>query len=156
MSSEVVDKESRIQGLLEEIGSTKNDLPTPPQLSCESTDQEFQDVKNHRIEFEQKYKMVLEENAKLNQEIGNLSKEAEELGLNLEALKAEVSAGHPLGKWSLFWGFASVYISQNDLLFTFIFSYLTALSQNPRTSTKNNWESRKIKGSGRAEETIRK
>ena len=98
MSSEVVDKESRIQGLLEEIGSTKNDLPTPPQLSCESTDQEFQDVKNHRIEFEQKYKMVLEENAKLNQEIGNLSKEAEELGLNLEALKAEVSAGHPLGK----------------------------------------------------------
>ncbi|XP_059743701.1 centromere-associated protein E isoform X1 [Bos taurus] len=91
LSSEVVDKESRIQGLLEEIGSTKNDLPTPPQLSCESTDQEFQDVKNHRIEFEQKYKMVLEENAKLNQEIGNLSKEAEELGLNLEALKAELS-----------------------------------------------------------------
>ncbi|XP_027399731.1 centromere-associated protein E isoform X3 [Bos indicus x Bos taurus] len=90
LSSEVVDKESRIQGLLEEIGSTKNDLPTP-QLSCESTDQEFQDVKNHRIEFEQKYKMVLEENAKLNQEIGNLSKEAEELGLNLEALKAELS-----------------------------------------------------------------
>ena len=97
MSSEVVDKESRIQGLLEEIGSTKNDLPTP-QLSCESIDQEFQHVKNHHIEFEQKYKMVLEENAKLNQEIGNLSKEAEELGLNLEALKTEVSAGHPLGK----------------------------------------------------------
>uniref|UniRef100_A0A452F358 Centromere-associated protein E n=1 Tax=Capra hircus TaxID=9925 RepID=A0A452F358_CAPHI len=90
LSSEVVDKESRIQGLLEEIGSTKNDLPTP-QLSCESTDQEFQHVKNHHIEFEQKYKMVLEENAKLNQEIGNLSKEAEELGLNLEALKTELS-----------------------------------------------------------------
>ncbi|XDC56278.1 hypothetical protein R6Z07M_007460 [Ovis aries] len=90
LSSEVVDKESRIQGLLEEIGSTKNDLPTP-QLSCESTDQEFQHVKNHHIEFEQKYKMVLEENAKLNQEIGNLYKEAEELGLNLEALKTELS-----------------------------------------------------------------
>lgn len=90
LSSEVVDKESRIQGLLEEIGSTKNDLPTP-QLSCESTDQEFQHVKNHHIEFEQKYKMVLEENAKLNQEIENLSKEAEELGLNLEALKTELS-----------------------------------------------------------------
>ncbi|XP_040093680.1 centromere-associated protein E isoform X1 [Oryx dammah] len=90
LSSEVVDKESRIQGLLEEIGSTKNDLPTP-QLSCESTDQEFKDIKNHHIEFEQKYKMVLEENAKLNQEIGNLSKEAEELGLNLEALKTELS-----------------------------------------------------------------
>ncbi|XP_065763433.1 centromere-associated protein E isoform X2 [Muntiacus reevesi] len=90
LSSEVVDKESRIQGLLEEIGNTKNDLPTS-QLSCESTDQEFQDVKNHHIESEQKYKMVLEENAKLNQEIGNLSKEAEELGLNLEALKTELS-----------------------------------------------------------------
>ena len=90
MSSEVIDKESRIQGLLKEIGSTKNDLPTP-QLSCESTDQEFQDVKNHHIEFEQKYKMVLEENAKLNQEIGNLSKEAQELGLDLEALKTELS-----------------------------------------------------------------
>ncbi|XP_027826639.2 centromere-associated protein E isoform X5 [Ovis aries] len=90
LSSEVVDKESRIQGLLEEIGSTKNDLPAP-QLSCESTDQEFQHVKNHHIEFEQKYKMVLEENAKLNQEIGNLYKEAEELGLNLEALKTELS-----------------------------------------------------------------
>ncbi|KAB0372921.1 hypothetical protein FD755_015674, partial [Muntiacus reevesi] len=56
-SSEVVDKENRIQGLLED------------------TDQEFQDVKNHHIEFEQKYKKILEENAKLNQEIGNLSKE---------------------------------------------------------------------------------
>ena len=98
LSSEVVDKESRIQGLLEEIGNTKNDLLTS-QLSCKSTVQEFQDVKNHPIESEQKYnKKVLEENTKLNQEIGNLSKEAEELGLNLEALKAEVSAGHPLGK----------------------------------------------------------
>ena len=67
-------------------------------MSCRSTDQEFQDVKNHHIEFEQNYKMVLEENEKLNQKIGNLSKEAEELGLNLEALKTEVSAGHPLGK----------------------------------------------------------
>uniref|UniRef100_A0A8C6FWV2 Centromere-associated protein E n=1 Tax=Moschus moschiferus TaxID=68415 RepID=A0A8C6FWV2_MOSMO len=90
LSSEVIDKESRIQGLLEEIGNTKSDLP-PSQLSCESTDQEFQDVKNHHSEFEQKYKMLLEENAKLNQEIGNLSKEAKELGLNLEALKIELS-----------------------------------------------------------------
>ena len=125
-------------------------------MSCGSTDQEFQDVKNHHIKFEQKYNKILEENAKLNQEIGNLSKEAQELGLDLEALKTEVSAGHPLGKWSLFWGFASIYMSQNDLLFTFIFSYLKALSQNPRTSAKNNWESRKIKGSGRTEGTIRK
>nr|XP_058923429.1 centromere-associated protein E isoform X2 [Kogia breviceps] len=88
--SEVAHKESRIQDLLEEIGKTKNDLATS-QLNFESTDQEFQDVKIHHIEFEQKYKMVLEENAKLKQEIGNLSKEAQELGLNLDALKTELS-----------------------------------------------------------------
>ncbi|XP_067591543.1 centromere-associated protein E isoform X1 [Pseudorca crassidens] len=88
--SEVAHKESRIQDLLEEIGKTKNDLATS-QLNYESTDQEFQDVQNHHIEFEQKYKMVLEENAKLKQEIGNLSKEAQELGLNLDALKTELS-----------------------------------------------------------------
>ncbi|TKC46666.1 hypothetical protein EI555_012319, partial [Monodon monoceros] len=88
--SEVAHKESRIQDLLEEIGKTKNDLATS-QLNYESTDQEFQDVKSHHIEFEQKYKMVLEENAKLKQEIGNLSKEAQELGLNLDALKTELS-----------------------------------------------------------------
>eukprot|EP00070_Physeter_catodon_P006932 XP_007114879.2 centromere-associated protein E isoform X4 [Physeter catodon] len=88
--SEVTHKESRIQDLLEEIGKTKNDLATS-QLNYESTDQEFQDVKIHHIEFEQKYKMVLEENTKLKQEIGNLSKEAQELGLNLDALKTELS-----------------------------------------------------------------
>ncbi|XP_059780182.1 centromere-associated protein E isoform X1 [Balaenoptera ricei] len=88
--SEVAHKESRIQDLLEEIGKTKNDLATS-QLNYESTDQEFRDVKNHHIEFEQKYKMVLEENTKLKQEIGNLSKEAQELGLNLDALKTELS-----------------------------------------------------------------
>ncbi|KAJ8780322.1 hypothetical protein J1605_011586 [Eschrichtius robustus] len=88
--SEVAHKESRIQDLLEEIGKTKNDLATS-QLNYESTDQEFRDVKNHHIEFEQKYKMVLEENAKLKQEIGSLSKEAQELGLNLDALKTELS-----------------------------------------------------------------
>ena len=60
-------------------------------MSCESTDQEFQDVKNHHIKFEQKYNKILEENAKLNQEIGNLSKEAQELGLDLEALMTELS-----------------------------------------------------------------
>lgn len=97
MFSEVAHKESRIQDLLEEIGKTKNDLATS-QVNYESTDQEFQDVKNHHIEFEQKYKMVLEENAKLKQEIGNLSKESQELGLNLDALKTEVGTRHPLGK----------------------------------------------------------
>lgn len=35
--------------------------------------------------------IILEENAKLNQEIGNLSKEAQELGLDLVALKTEFS-----------------------------------------------------------------
>ncbi|XP_022374056.1 centromere-associated protein E isoform X1 [Enhydra lutris kenyoni] len=87
--SEVVQKESRIQDLLEEIGKTKNDLATT-RLNYESTDQEFQDFKNHHIEFEQKYKMVLDENARMNQEIGNLSKQAQKLGLSLDALNTEL------------------------------------------------------------------
>ncbi|XP_030883180.1 centromere-associated protein E [Leptonychotes weddellii] len=88
--SEVVQKESRIQDLLEEIGKTKNDLAIT-QLNYKSTDQEFQDFKNHHIEFEQKYKMVLEENARMNQEIGNLSKQAQKLGLSLDAVNTEFS-----------------------------------------------------------------
>ncbi|XP_013965533.1 centromere-associated protein E isoform X3 [Canis lupus familiaris] len=85
LNSEVVQKESRIQDLLEEIGKTKNDLATI-RLNYESTDQEFQDFKNHHIELEQKYKMVLEENARMNQELGNLSEQAQKLGLSLDAL----------------------------------------------------------------------
>lgn len=98
MNSEVVQKESRIQDLLEEIGKTKNDLATI-RLNYESTDQEFQDFKNHHIELEQKYKMVLEENARMNQELGNLSEQAQKLGLSLDALSnTEVGIRHPLGK----------------------------------------------------------
>ncbi|XP_057165611.1 centromere-associated protein E isoform X4 [Ursus arctos] len=88
--SEVVQKESRIQDLLEEIEKTKNDLAAT-QLNYKSTDQEFQDFKNHHIEFEQKYKMVLEENERMNQEIGNLSKQAQTLGLSLDAFSTELS-----------------------------------------------------------------
>ncbi|XP_045648789.1 centromere-associated protein E-like isoform X1 [Ursus americanus] len=88
--SEVVQKESRIQDLLEEIEKTKNDLAAT-QLNYKSTDQEFQDFKNHHIEFEQKYKMVLEENERMNQEIGNLSKQAQKLGLSLDAFNTELS-----------------------------------------------------------------
>ncbi|KAF0884132.1 CENPE protein, partial [Crocuta crocuta] len=88
--SEVIQKENRIQDLLEEIEKTKNDLATT-QLNYKSTDQEFQDFKNHHLEFEQKYKMVLEENVRMNQEIGNLSKQAQKLGLSLDALNTELS-----------------------------------------------------------------
>ncbi|XP_039076754.1 centromere-associated protein E [Hyaena hyaena] len=88
--SEVIQKENRIQDLLEEIEKTKNDLATT-QLNYKSTDQEFQDFKNRHLEFEQKYKMVLEENARMNQEIGNLSKQAQKLGLSLDALNTELS-----------------------------------------------------------------
>lgn len=127
--SEVVQKESRIQDLLEEIEKTKNDLAAT-QLNYKSTDQEFQDFKNHHIEFEQKYKMVLEENERMNQEIGNLSKQAQKLGLSLDAFNTEVGTRYPLGKQSLvFWALASVYIPQNALLFTFSFSYFKAFSQ---------------------------
>lgn len=97
MFSEVVHKESRIQGLLEEIGKTKDDLATA-QSNYKSTDQEFQDFKTFHVEFEQKYKMVLEENERMNQEIGNLSKEAQNFGISLDALKTEVGTGCCLKK----------------------------------------------------------
>ncbi|XP_045426249.1 centromere-associated protein E isoform X4 [Pipistrellus kuhlii] len=90
LCSEVVHKESRIQDLLEEIKKTKDDLATT-QLNYKNMDQEFQDFKNYHIEFEQKYNVVLEENARINQEIENLSKESQKLGLTLDDLKAELS-----------------------------------------------------------------
>ncbi|KAM8804254.1 centromere-associated protein E isoform 2-T2 [Rhynchonycteris naso] len=88
--SEVVHKENRIQDLLEETEKTKDDLATA-QLNYKTMDQEFQDFKNQHIEFEQKYNMVLKENARINQEIENLSTEAQTLGLSLDSLKTELS-----------------------------------------------------------------
>uniref|UniRef100_G3TJU7 Centromere-associated protein E n=1 Tax=Loxodonta africana TaxID=9785 RepID=G3TJU7_LOXAF len=84
--SEVADQESRIQGLLEEIGKTKDDLATT-QLNYKSIDQEFQDFKNHHMDFEEKYKMALEENARMNQELGTLSKEVQEPWFKFGCLK---------------------------------------------------------------------
>lgn len=47
----------------------------------------------------------------MNQEIGNLSKQAQKLGLSLDAFNKEVDTRYPLGKQSLvFWGLASIYI----------------------------------------------
>lgn len=42
------------------------------------------------MELEQKYEVLLEEKERMKQEIGTLSKEAEDLGLSLDSLKAEV------------------------------------------------------------------
>lgn len=87
--SETVHKENRIQDLLEEIGKTKDDLGTI-QLNYESTDKELQEFKNLHLEFQQKYDKVLEENKRLNQEIENLSEEAQKFGSSLEVLQSEV------------------------------------------------------------------
>ncbi|XP_037587339.1 centromere-associated protein E [Cebus imitator] len=88
--SEVVHKESRVQGLLEEIGKTKDDLATT-QLNYKSAEQEFQNFKTLHKDFEQKYKMVIEENERMNQEIVNLSKKAQKFDSSLDALKTELS-----------------------------------------------------------------
>nr|KAF6499445.1 centromere protein E [Molossus molossus] len=88
--SEVIHKDSRIQDLLEEIEKTKDDLATT-QLNYKNMDQEFQDFKNGHIESQQKYNMVLEENARISQEIENLSEESQKLSLSLDALKTELS-----------------------------------------------------------------
>ncbi|XP_016014592.2 centromere-associated protein E isoform X2 [Rousettus aegyptiacus] len=88
--SDIVHKENRIQDLLEDIERTKDDLATT-QMNYKSTEQDFQDFKNHHIECEQKYNTVLEGNARLNQEIENLYKETQKLGLTLDASKMELS-----------------------------------------------------------------
>lgn len=89
MFSEVAHKDSRIQALLEEIGQTKDDLPAS-QLDCRSREEAYQTLEALHVELEQKYQVVLEDNEKMKQEIGNLSKEAENLGSSLDSLKAEV------------------------------------------------------------------
>ncbi|XP_052586509.1 centromere-associated protein E isoform X2 [Peromyscus californicus insignis] len=88
--SEVAHRDSRIQGLLEEIGNAKDDLAAS-QLNYESRDEACQTLKTLHMELEQKYEVLLEEKERMKQEIGTLSKEAENLGLSLDSLKAELS-----------------------------------------------------------------
>ncbi|XP_036047276.1 centromere-associated protein E [Onychomys torridus] len=88
--SEVAHRDSRIQGLLEEIGNTKDDLAAS-QLNYKNRDEACQTLKTLHMELEQKYEVLLEEKERMKQEIGTLSKEAENLGLSLDSLKAELS-----------------------------------------------------------------
>ncbi|XP_076431138.1 centromere-associated protein E isoform X4 [Peromyscus maniculatus bairdii] len=88
--SEVAHRDGRIQGLLEEIGNAKDDLAAS-QLNYESRDEACQTLKTLHVELEQKYEVLLEEKERMKQEIGTLSKEAEDLGLSLDSLKAELS-----------------------------------------------------------------
>lgn len=89
MFSEIAHKDSRIQGLLEEIGNTKDDLAAS-QLSQRNSDEECQALKSLHVELEHRHEGVLEEREKMKQEIGTLSKEAESLALSLDSMKAEV------------------------------------------------------------------
>uniref|UniRef100_UPI00402B4B3F centromere-associated protein E n=1 Tax=Arvicanthis niloticus TaxID=61156 RepID=UPI00402B4B3F len=88
--SEIAHKDSRIQGLLEEIGNTKDDLAAS-QLSQRNSDEECQALKSLHVELEHRHEGVLEERDKMKQEIGTLSKEAESLALSLDSMKAELS-----------------------------------------------------------------
>ncbi|EHB13922.1 Centromere-associated protein E [Heterocephalus glaber] len=90
LCSEVTQKESSIQGLLEEIGKTKDDLAAA-QLNYKSTERAFQDFRILPMALEQKYKTLHEENERMNQEMGDLSKEAEHLRLSLDSVKTELS-----------------------------------------------------------------
>ncbi|XP_021089639.1 centromere-associated protein E [Mesocricetus auratus] len=88
--SEVAHKDSRIQGLLEEIGNARDALAAS-QLNYKSQDEACQALKTLHEELEQKHQVVLEESERMKHEIGNLSKEAESLSLSLDSLKAELS-----------------------------------------------------------------
>ena len=87
--SEVAHKDSRIQALLEEIERTKEDPPAS-QLNCKSREEAYQTLEALHVELKQKYEVVLEDNERVKQEMGNLSKEAENLASSLDSLKAEV------------------------------------------------------------------
>lgn len=76
-------KDSRIQGLLEEIGNTKDDLAAS-QLSQRSSDEECQALKSLHLELKHRHEGVLEESERVKQEVGTLSKEAESLALSLD------------------------------------------------------------------------
>lgn len=89
MFSEIAHKDSRIQGLLEEIENTKDDLAAS-QLSQRNSAEEWQALKSLHTELEHRHEGVLEESERLKQEIGALSKEAESLALSLDSVKAEV------------------------------------------------------------------
>ncbi|XP_028616283.1 centromere-associated protein E [Grammomys surdaster] len=88
--SEIAHKDSRIQGLLEEIGNTKDDLAAS-QLSQRNRDEECQALKSLHMELQHRHEGVLEETERMKQEIGTLSKEAEDLALSLDSMKAELS-----------------------------------------------------------------
>ncbi|XP_013006069.1 centromere-associated protein E isoform X1 [Cavia porcellus] len=94
LCSEVTQKDSRIQALLEEIGKTTEDLATI-QLNYQNTVQELQDFKILCVELEQKYKTVQEENEKMNQQVGSLSRETENLRLSLDTVRTELSDNGP-------------------------------------------------------------
>ncbi|XP_029416096.1 centromere-associated protein E isoform X2 [Nannospalax galili] len=88
--SEVAHKDSRIQGLLEEIGRAEDDLAAS-QPNYKSSGEECQALKILHTELEQKYEAALEENERMKQEVGNLSREAESLGSSVDSLKTELS-----------------------------------------------------------------
>nr|XP_044999136.1 centromere-associated protein E-like isoform X2 [Jaculus jaculus] len=75
--SEVVHKDNKIQSLLEEMGKTKGDLAAS-QLDCRNIDEEFQNFKTLHMEFEQKYKNILEENEKMKQELSGKTQELQQ------------------------------------------------------------------------------
>ncbi|XP_045140261.1 centromere-associated protein E [Echinops telfairi] len=88
--SEVANKENRIQGLLGEIENTKDDLATA-RLNYKSMDQEVQVLKASHKDIEERYKVALEENERMNQKLETLSNETAKLGVSLDSVKTKLS-----------------------------------------------------------------
>ncbi|XP_038959786.1 centromere-associated protein E isoform X1 [Rattus norvegicus] len=72
--SEMAHKDSRIQGLLEEIGNTKDDLAAS-QLSQRSSDEECQALKSLHVELKHRQEEVLEESERVKQELSQKTQE---------------------------------------------------------------------------------
>ncbi|XP_052035158.1 centromere-associated protein E isoform X7 [Apodemus sylvaticus] len=88
--SEIAHKDSRIQGLLEEIGNTKDDLAAS-RLSQRGSEEEWQALRSLHTELERRHEGALEESERAKQEMATLSQEAERLALSLDSMRAELS-----------------------------------------------------------------
>ncbi|GAB1295424.1 Centromere-associated protein E [Apodemus speciosus] len=88
--SEIAHKDSRIQGLLEEIGNSKDDLAAS-RLSQRSSEEEWQALRSLHMELERRHEGALEESKRAKQEMTSLSEEVERLALSLDSVRAELS-----------------------------------------------------------------
>ncbi|XP_075785794.1 centromere-associated protein E isoform X2 [Pelodiscus sinensis] len=87
---EVADKDTRLQGMSEEIGKSKEDLAST-QLKYEKADQEYLQLKYQYEELEQKWLAASEESEQMKHQVEHLSDEAQKLKTVVDNVRLELS-----------------------------------------------------------------